>query len=271
MGSSVAPATAISSIWSHRALILGMGWREVFGRYRGSIFGLLWSFLNPMLMLGIYTFVFSIVFRARWNSGSDSRTEFAVVLFAGLMVYSLFAEVINRSPTLILNNVNFVKKVVFPLEILSIVALFAALFHLGVSFLVWLLAYLVFFGVPSVTAVFFPMLLIPLCLFTLGFSWFLASLGVYLRDVGQVVGVLTTMLLFLSPIFYPVAMLPPAFQAVLHLNPLTFIVEQARGVLMWGAFPDWTGLFLLTCLSAVVAYLGFAWFQKTRGGFADVL
>jgi lipopolysaccharide transport system permease protein len=271
MPSPFSPVAAAGSIWRHRDLIAGMVRRDVLGRYNGSVLGLLWSFIIPLMMLAVYTFVFGVVFQARWDVGIGSQSEFAVVLFLGLIIYNLFAEMLNRSPGMILGNVNFVKKVVFPLEILPIIALLASLFHMSISLIVWLLAYLVFFGMPSPTALLFPLILMPLVLFSLGFSWFLASLGVYLRDTSQFIGVLTTVMLFLSPIFYPISILPPAFQTVLHLNPLTFIIEQSRGVLMWGQLPNWGGLVLLTFVAFGVACLGYAWFQKTRGGFADVL
>lgn len=245
--------------------------REVVGRYRGSVMGILWSFFNPLLMLLVYTFVFSVIFKARWSTGSDSKTEFALVLFAGLIVFNLFAECFTRAPNLILSNVNYVKKVVFPLEVLPWVALGSALFHTLVSLVVWLLAYLVLFGVPHATVLLLPLVLLPMALLTVGLTWALASLGVYLRDVSQFVGSLTTILMFLSPIFYPASALPETFRRLLFLNPLTPAIEQVRDVLYWGKVPN-IGMLLAYFLgTAFVAWVGFAWFQKTRKGFADVL
>lgn len=268
---SISPFTLINTLKTHRSLIYSLTKREVIGRYRGSIMGILWSFFNPVLMLIVYTFVFSVVFKARWDGGTDSRTEFALVLFAGLMIYNLFAECITRSPGLVLGNVNYVKKVVFPLEILSIVAMGSAVFHFLISFLVWLIFYLVFFGVPQVTLLLFPLLLIPFLLLILGLSWFLAALGVFLRDVSQIVGVMMTALLFLSPIFYPITALPVEYHQFLQINPLTFVIEQARGVMIWGNGISWQGWVIYLLLATVTAWLGFAWFQKTRKGFANVL
>ncbi len=268
---SLSPLEMGRSLWRNRELIRSLIQREVIGRYRGSILGILWSFLNPVLMLAVYTFVFSVVFKARWNAGSDSRTEFALVLFAGLMVFNLFSECVTRAPSLILSNANYVKKVVFPLEILPWVSLGSALFHTLISLCVWLLFYGVFFGVPPVTAWLIPVVVVPLIAFTLGISWFLASLGVYLRDVAQIIGLLTTVLMFLSPIFYPVSSLPEEYRGLFQLNPLTPTVEMVRDVLIWDKLPEWTlyGISLIAAL--MVAFLGFAWFQKTRKGFADVL
>lgn len=268
------PATPIEmvvSLWRNRGLIQASTKREVLGRYRGSAFGLLWSFFNPLFMLVIYTFVFSVVFKARWNTGSDSKTEFALVLFSGLIVFNLFSECINRAPGIILGNTNYVKKIVFPLEILPVVILLSALFHGLISLGVWLLAYLVFFGLPHATVLYLPLVILPLFLLIMGLSWALSSLGVYLRDVSQFIGVITTVLMFLSPIFYPATALPEGYRHLLYLNPLTFVIEQTRDVLFWGKTPDFLMLGLYWMVTLGIAWMGFAWFQKTRKGFADVL
>lgn len=261
-----------SSLWQHRQLIAQMTRREVIGRYRGSALGLAWSFLNPLLMLGVYTFVFSVVFKSRWGSSAEqSQALFAIMLFIGLIVHGVFAEVINRSPSLIVGNVNYVKKVIFPIELMPVISMGAALFHSMVSLLVLMVAYTIFLGVPHWTAVFLPIIIAPLIILTLGLSWILASLGVFLRDVGQTVGIITTVMLFLSPVFFPLSALPEKFQPILMANPLTFIIEQSRNVLVEGYMPDLQGLLIYFIGSIIVAWLGFAWFQKTRKGFADVL
>lgn len=259
------------SLWRHRQLILQMTKREVVGRYKGSVMGLLWSFLNPLFMLVVYTFVFSVVFKAKWGAGDESRTQFAVVLFAGMIVHALFADILNRAPGLILANTNYVKKVVFPLETLVAIAAGAALFHALASLSVLLIAFLIFNGYLHWTAVFLPFVFLPLLLLAMGCGWILASIGVFARDVGQVVTVLTTVLLFLSPVFFPVSSLPPLLRPWIMLNPLTFIIEQTRGVLVWGQPPDWMGLAIYLVCASAFAWLGYAWFQKTRKGFADVL
>lgn len=268
---SISPLEMVLSIGRNYNLIKALTQREILGRYRGSIMGLLWSLFNPIFMLIIYTFVFSVVFKARWNTNSDSKTEFALVLFAGLIVFNLFSDCINRAPNLILSNVNYVKKVVFPLEILPWVTLASALFHTLISLAVWLIAYTILFGMPHLTALLMPFVIMPLLLLIMGFIWILASLGVYLRDVNQFIGLLTTVLMFLSPIFYPITALPEKYQHLLLLNPLTPVIEQTRAVLFWGKFPDPTSLLIYTGCSALFASIGFAWFQKTRKGFADVL
>ena len=261
----------VASFWDNRSLIQVLVKREVVGRYRGSLMGILWSFFNPLLMLAVYTFVFGVVFKSRWSATSDSKVEFALLLFAGLIVFNLFAECINRSPTLILTNVNYVKKVVFPLEILPWVALGSATFHALVSWSVWLAAYIIFFGVPHVTVLLLPLVILPLMFFIIGLTWWLASLGVYLRDVSQFVGIFVTVIMFLSPIFYPSSALPEWFRSFLIINPLKTVVEQVRDVMFWGKPPDWLTLAITLLISIITAWLGFAWFQKTRKGFADVI
>jgi lipopolysaccharide transport system permease protein len=222
-------------------------------------------------MLTVYTFVFSEVFKARWDVAGESKTEFALVLFAGLIVFNLFAECINRAPGMILANPNYVKKVVFPLEILPFVSLLSALYHALISLAVWLVAFIVFFGMPHASALLLPLVLIPLALFIMGLSWGLSSLGVFLRDVSQIMGVVTTVIMFLSPIFYPASALPEEYRHLIYLNPLTPVIEMTRDLLYWGKLPDWFDLSLYWLATGVIAWLGFAWFQKTRKGFADVL
>ena len=268
---SVSPAEMFSSFWSHRGLVKATAQREILGRYRGSVLGILWSLFNPLFMLAVYTFVFSEVLKARWGGGGDSKSEFALVLFAGLIVFNLFSECINRAPGLILANVNYVKKVVFPLEILPYSVLSSALFHALISLCVWFAAYGCFFGVPHVTALYLPLIIGPLLFFIIGISWILASLGTYLRDIAQVIGIVTTVMMFLSPIFYPASALPESYRYLLYFNPLTPVIEQAREVMYVGNPPDFYLLAVCWIAAIFIAWLGFAWFQKTRKGFADVL
>lgn len=267
------PSALVSSVFTYKELIYKLARMDVSSRYKGSFLGLSWSFFNPILMLAVYTFVFSFVFNARWGgSTSGSRSEFALVLFAGLLVHGFFAEVLNRAPALILNNSNYVKKVIFPLEVLPISSLLAAMFHTAISVSVLIFAFLVLNGFLHWTVLFGPLVMLPLAIFTLGSAWFLASLGVYVRDIGQTIGILTTVLLFMSPVFYPMSTLPEPMQWVMLLcNPLTFIIEQARAVMVFGQLPDWEGLAIYTTVSLIFMWLGFWFFQRTRKGFSDVL
>lgn len=267
------PVALAKSLWRNRQLAMQMTKRDVVGRYKGSAMGLAWSFFNPVFMLLVYTYVFSEIFKSRWNGlgGDGTKTQFAIVLFVGMIVQGLFSEMLNRAPTLILGNANYVKKVVFPIEILPVVTLGAALFHSLVSIAVLLMAFGLFNGYLQWTAIFIPLVLLPLVILTLGIVWILASLGVFLRDVGQFIGVITTVLMFLAPVFYPVSAVPASLKPFIMVNPMTFIIEQARDVLVWGHMPDWAGLLVYTVVAILIALIGFVWFQKTRKGFADVL
>ncbi len=266
------PAYLLSSLLRHRELVRQLTWQEIVGRYRGSAFGLAWSIITPLLMLGVYTFVFSVVFGARWGAeGESNKAQFAVILFAGFAVFNIFADCVNRAPTLIIQNANYVKRVVFPLELLPVIAFGNALFHFSASMLVWFAASWLLLGSVPWTAILLPVVLVPLLLGVLGVSWFLASLGVYLRDVGQTTSVIVTGLLFLSPIFYPLEAVPDNFRRIVALNPIGYMVDTARGVLVFGRLPDMGVLALATLLGACLAWAGFWWFQKTRKGFADVL
>lgn len=267
------PLYAARSIAKHRILLQQMTQRDVVGRYRGSVIGLAWSFFSPLLMLGIYTFVFSVVFKARWNGiGTESsKMDFAIIFFSGLTIYGIFSECINRAPSIILGNANYVKKVVFPLEILPMVACGSALFHAAVSTTVLLLAQLVFEGRVPWTAILLPVVLAPLTLGTLGVAWALSALGVYLRDIGQMTGMITTILMFLSPIFFPMSAMPDEFRGLIALNPLVYFLEEGRNVLIFGVVPGGAGLLAAWAGGLAVAMLGFAMFQKMRNGFADVL
>jgi len=266
-------AALAKSLWRNRELIVQMIRREVVGRYKGSVMGLAWSFFNPVFMLVVYTYVFSEIFKSRWGGvgDDDNKTQFALVLFVGMIVLGLFSEVLNRAPGLILSNINYVKKVVFPIEILPVIAMGAALFHSLISLGVLMVAFALFNGYMHWTAIFTPLVLLPLVILTLGLAWILSSLGVFLRDVGQTIGIITTVLMFLSPVFYPMTAVPERFRPFIMANPLTFIIEQAREVLIWGHSPNWIGLGIYFLAATAMAWAGYAWFQKTRKGFADVL
>jgi lipopolysaccharide transport system permease protein len=260
-----------ASLSRYRHLVWQMSKREVIGRYRGSTLGLLWSFVHPLCMLGIYTFVFGVIFQARWGEPTRSHFNFALVLFAGLIVYTMFAECITRAPSLIVGNPNYVRKVVFPLEILPWVAMGTALFHAAVSFGVLVVLHaMVDLRLPW-QVVTLPLILLPLILLTMGLSWFLAMCGVYLRDTGHTVTLCLMMLLFASPVFYPASALPAPLRHYLWLNPLTYAIEEVRGALFWDKTPSWAGLVAYCAVSVVVAWLGYLCFARTRPGFADVV
>ena len=261
------------TLWQHRQLISQLTRRQIAARYRGSVLGVLWSFLLPLIMLVVYTFFFSVILRSRWRlEGAETQTEFALTLFCGLLLYNFFSEALNGATGAIIGNANYVKKVVFPLEILPVVHVAAALVNALISFGILLVAIAALQHRFPALVGYWPLTIVPLLLLTLGLSWFLASISVYLRDAGYVVSVLLQMLIFLTPIFYPVERLPTAaLQAVMRLNPLSVVVESARAVIMYDRAPDWVWLGVVTLVGLAALQLGYVWFMKTRRGFADVL
>lgn len=262
----------LTQAWRHKTLIWQLLRRDIFSRYRGSVLGLLWSLGTPLIMLGIYTFVFQYVFKSRWNDAAGETTlSFAIVLFLGLTIHAVMAEILTKSPLLITGNQNFVKKIVFPLEILSWVTLLGAIFTFLISFGLLLIFILVELQRIPLTALLLPLIILPYLLLLLGISWFLAALGVYLRDIQQITGTLATLLLFLSPIFYSVNILPENLQTLIFLNPLSYIVESARAVLIYGQLPDFIGLGIYGLVALCVAWLGYTFFRAVRPGFSDVL
>jgi len=259
-------------LWKHAYLIKQFTVRDLWSRYKGSYLGILWSFVFPLLMLVIYTFVFSVVFESKWGTNvGESKVDFAIILFAGMTVFGLFSEVVNRAPGIIVSNVNYVKKVVFPLEIFPIVLLSTAFIQFSISCGILLFAILVFKQIIPWTVVFIPLVVFPLCLISLGLAWILSAVGVYLRDIGQILNVGVTALLFLSPIFYPVSAVPEKFRAMFQYNPLSYIVEDFRRVAIWGQMPHWGNWLLWSGIGLIFSLVGFYLFKKLRKGFADVL
>ncbi|MBB6084096.1 ABC transporter permease [Castellaniella defragrans] len=264
-------STQFSALWRHRQLIARMAWRDILGRYRGSAGGLAWSLFTPILMLAVYTVVFSGIFKARWSADSTSPLDYALQLFVGLIIHGLAAECLNRAPGLVVGNVSYVKRVLFPLDTLPVVNLLSALFHAAISLVVLLLFFAVLEHRLPLTALWLPVVILPYLLMLAGISWLLAALGVYLRDISQLMGLVTMVLMFLSPVFYPVSNLPARFHAFFQINPLTLIIEQARAVTLQGRAPDLAALGLYLLVAAVVAWAGLAAFHKMKKGFADVL
>ncbi len=263
----------LNSRWRSRGyLAWQLTRREVLGRYKGSLLGLAWSFVYPMLMLVVYTLVFSIVFKSRWGTqAGQSKVEFALTLFCGLIAFNLFAENLTRAPGLILANPNYVTKVVFPLEILPVAILGASLINGCISIVILLMGELLLLGHLSETLFYFPLVLIPLILLSVGVSWFLASLGVFVRDLQQVTAIIVQALMFLSPVFYPITALPPSVRQWALMNPLSPILENFRRTLILGQPPEWHWLVIEAGIALVFAWAGYVWFAKTKKAFADVL
>ncbi len=268
---SASPLSLVRSTWKHRELILQLARKEVVGRYKGSLFGMAWSYMSPLFMLGIYTLFFTEVFHARWGGMSGGKGQFATALFSGLIIYTVFADCISRGSQLVTDNANYVTKVIFPLEILPGVSSLTALYHALASLVVLALFSLIFTGHVAATFLLFPVVMVPLILISTAAGWLLASLGVYVRDVGQFTAVIVLAMLYTSGVFFPIEQMKPSIQAVMRMNPLTSLIIQARNVLLWDRWPDWWGLTTYTCGALLACWLAYAWFQRTRAGFIDVL
>lgn len=262
----------ILSIWRNREITWLLAKRDVQARYKGAYIGLLWTLVNPLLMLLIYTFVFTFIFKSRWAGTVDGgRSQFALIMFVGVIVHGLFSEVINRAPGLVLENPNYVTKVVFPLEVLPAIGLGAALFHALAGFVILLAGIFLYSGEVHWQIILLPFVLFPFLVMVIGIAWLLAALGVFARDLKQSTSFITTAMLFLSPVFYPETAWPKQYQTLFLLNPLTFIIGQAREILLWGHCPDFIGLGVYLLVALIVAWFGYFCFQKMRKGFADVL
>ncbi|WP_210186574.1 ABC transporter permease [Hyphomicrobium sp. NDB2Meth4] len=252
-------------------MLLQLWKRDFAARYKSGILGITWAFINPLLMLALYSFVFVIVFKMRWGSGPDVQGNFVILLFTGLIVHGFFAEFITRAPILVSANVSYVKKVVFPLELLPLVPLLGAAinFMVGIVLVLALLFYLQ--GAVPTTIFLLPAIVLPYALLVLGVSYFLSATGVFVRDLTHLVGIVSTVAMFASPILFPMENVPPAYRPILYANPLTVIVEQLRDIAVLGIVPDWRVTAAYSLVALIVFLLGFGWFQATRKGFADVL
>jgi lipopolysaccharide transport system permease protein len=266
------PAAFAGHLWRQRGLIAQFTRREVEGRYRSSVLGLAWSFINPLVLLLVYTFVFGVVFKQRWGGAeSGGLAGFGLVLFAGMIAFGIFSECTTRAPGLIVSTPNYVKRVVFPLELMPLSVLGGALFHAVVSLVMLLIVYMALGGPPRLSWLLIPVVLLPIIFISLGLLWALSSLGVFLRDLGYTVALVTQVLFFVTPIFYPVEAIPPAFQAVVRYNPLASGVDALRDVIFAGTVGDPTSLVICGGVGAVMMLVGYAWFMRTRRAFGDVI
>lgn len=265
------PLAPWAALFAHGRLIYDLTRRDISGRYRGAAGGTLWAFITPLLMLAVYSFVFGYIFKARWTAEEMGEIAFPIVLFTGLIFANLLSECITRGPTLVVANPNYVKKVVFPLDVLPWMAAGTALFHAAISVLVLLLAMLVTGTPVASTALLLPLLFLLFLPMLVGFMWLLAAFGVFLRDLQQFMGVMASALMFLAPVFYPRTMLDEQYQWTMSLNPLTFVVETGRDLVLWNRLPDPWSTLGFAAISVTIAWLGWNAFQMTRRGFADVL
>lgn len=260
-----------SLLVTYKSLILSLAKKDIISRYRGSMLGILWSFFNPLLMLGLYTFFFRFVFKAKWPNVGDTNADYAVMLFAGLVVHALASDMLSRSAGIIANNANLVKKVVFPIEIMPWVVLASSVFHTFISLLILYAFYLLSGGDIIWANLLIPFIFIPMALLFVGFSYFISSLGVYIRDIEQLMGTITTLLLFTSTVFFSIETIPEKIRPLLYLNPITQIVNELRNVLVYGKLPSIISISIYSLISFVIFYVGFLFFIKLKKGFSDIL
>jgi lipopolysaccharide transport system permease protein len=266
------PWNIIYHLWAYRGLISKLSRKAILVRYRGSLLGFLWAFIQPLMMLAVYTFVFSVIFEAKWGQGLDQdRLSFALALFVGILTFNIIGDTVNASPGLILGHANFVKKVVFPLEILPVVKLIESMIFSLFGLSALLAAKLISTHSLSWTLLLLPVVWFPVSLFALGWSYFLSSLGVFIRDIGSITSVVVTMLFFLSPIFYPLSAVPESLIFYIRMNPIAVFVQDARRVVLWSQAPDWQWFAICLFISVITFVLGFTWFMKSKKAFADVL
>lgn len=234
--------------------------------------GLTWAFITPLLMLGVYTLVFVGIFRARWPGAEEAGgVAFALRLFAGLMIFNLFSEVVSKASTLITDQPNLVKKVVFPLELLPFVSLGSSIFHFALSCGILLLGSLLVHGHLPWSILLIPVVILPLLPLLLGLAWLLAAIGVYVRDVAPIIALSVSLMLFLSPVFYSLSSLAPRWQFWMQLNPLTPVIENLRVVVFSGSAINWDSWSISLLIGTLTAALGATIFSRLRQGFADVL
>ncbi|WP_051261565.1 ABC transporter permease [Desulfovibrio inopinatus] len=266
------PVRLFDRLWAQRELIRETAGQEFRARYQGTQLGVLWTLLSPLLMLGVYTFVFGVIFKARWNPDVPSNLfEYALILFTGIVAYEVFSISLVQAPTLVVRNMVYVKKVVFPLEILAISSLLASFWGSVLSLLLVLAGVVIATGTLPWTAVFLPLAYIPLMLFTLGLMWFLAAAGVYLRDIQHLTTVLVQLYFFGTPILYPITLAPERMRFYLGLNPMHIIVDHFRRFLIFGQTPDWIALGGVTCFGFLIFMIGYVVFMKSKRWFADAV
>lgn len=257
-------------LFKYRYLLQQLVLKDINSKFRRSSLGVAWMIVSPLLLLAGYTIVFGVFLKSRWG-GAGNSIEFALVLYAGLIFYNFFSEVIGRSPGLIYSNQPYVKKMIFPLEVLSWSVILSATINFIMSFFVWSVFCLVVKNSIPLTALWLPVIFIPFLLFTLGCSWLLSGYAVFHSDVEHVIPIVLMLMMFVSPLFFSVEGLPEAFRNIVMYNPMTYILEEGRGILITGRPPKTDVLIISYIISLLIAWLGHASFMGNRKGFADAI
>ncbi len=265
------PLAVFGCAWHYRQLVARLTVREVEARFRGSLLGKVWAGILPLCMLGFYTFVFGVLLKLHWPGLEGSTLQVALLYFSGLVLFDFVLECLMRAPALLAEQIAYVKKVLFPLEILAWVVVGSALFRVLVGSGILLAFYLAIDGLPPPSALAAPVLVLPLALVAVGCTWFLSAAGVFIRDFRHAVLVMAPVTMFFTPIFYPLSTISEPLRSLLYLNPLTFVVESVRATLFLGEWPNWLALALYTVVAWAFAWAGRSWFLFVRGEFADVV
>jgi len=251
-------------------LIFSLARRELAARYKGSVLGIVWALLTPVVMIAIFTFIFSGIFRARFGP-EGTAWDYALYLFCGLLPWTAFQEAVQLSSQTIVSHANLVKRVVFPLETLPVALALSTLANQLFGTLALVVAGLIIRRELHWTLLWLPVLVVPQLVATLGAAWFISSLGVFLRDIVQGVGLVLMAWMYLTPIIYPEQIVPEKFRFFINVNPFTPLVRNYRRIILEGASPDWAGLAYFTLFALAVFICGYWWFAKTRKNFADVI
>lgn len=254
----------------HAGLVRSLVRRELMSRYKGSLGGLAWSIVTPLVMIAIFTLIFSGIFQARFGSGGG-HLNFALYLFCGLLPWIAFSEGVQRSTAVLIENVNLIKRVVFPVEALPVTVVLAAVCQQMLGTAALLLAAVLIEGRLHITALLLPVLLVPQLLAALGLGWLMASLGVFLRDMTQFNQLFLQAWMYLTPIFYPEEMIPERFVWLVKFNPMAPLVRSYRRILLDGRMPDWKGLSVTLVFALVCFLFGYWWFERTKKAFVDVI
>ena len=261
----------IKTLKDNKYLLWQLVKKDIEQRYKGSVLGMLWSIIVPILMLVIYTFVFSEIFQAKWDVDTSDKYEFALVLFCGLTAFNMVSEVMNRSANLIASNTNYVKKVIFPLELLPIVITFSALFNCVISYLILIIAKIVLYRNFSITLYQSILIFIPLILISIGVGYILSAISVYLKDVSNVISVLVMVLMYMSPVFFPLSSVPEKYRVICMMNPMTYIIENFRNTMLYGMNINWSFFGISILIAVALSCIGYVVFMRVKEGFADVL
>ncbi|MGE0230438.1 MAG: ABC transporter permease [Flavobacteriaceae bacterium] len=268
LSSLTAPWTVLALRYD---LIRRLTVRDIDARFRGTVLGRVWAVIAPLVMLGVYTFVFGVVLNSRWQDRTDDPFMFPVIYFSGLILFNFFFDSISRAPTLMREHQAFIKKIYFPVEIFSYSVLGSAIFRFAIGFAILILFYLPIAGFPPAASLIYPFIFFGLVLFTLGFTWILTAVSVFLRDIAHVIGLVVLLSMFLSPLFYPLSAVPEAARWVLMLNPLTYPLEASRNALFFGEWPSLAGMVTYIVAGWLWASFGYFAFMRVRPVFADVL